>query len=213
MHNLARKTIPSIQSFVEQTLINLPATTCKRSCEENKDQVKHGKRTKCLHQQQSNYWDSKTFLAASQFTSLILIGAPRRTTLSTSPAAQNSKKCTNFKHTNQYQFIRYNDNYSPLLPVSAKIWRHLKITLAPSEKPTSVTGLKISQAIKNEFDNLQTQSNTMEFSVIQFMFIFIVQRYKIKIKITSTCALAILSAAPLPAVFQPYQIYKYRGGN
>jgi len=42
-----------------------------------------------------------TFLAASQFTSLIAMGAPRRTTLSTSSAANKQKGHFSFNHSCQ----------------------------------------------------------------------------------------------------------------
>lgn len=91
-HNyLARKASPSIQSFVEYALINLPDTICKIvvSVESiNTDlQRRVTSRRKMLLESQS----SMTFLAAFQFSSLIEIGAPRRTTLSTSSAVKSKQ--------------------------------------------------------------------------------------------------------------------------
>lgn len=46
-------------------------------------------------------------------------------------------------------FDKSDRQWLPLCSVSAKTWRHLNITRAPSEKPISVTGLKDSWKVEN----------------------------------------------------------------
>lgn len=87
-----------------------------------------------------------TFLAVSHCSPLTEIGAPRRTTLSTSPSAnfQLHRVCSQIQATWVWEKEKLIQNSLkvPLSPDSANTCKHLNITRAPNEKPKRVTGLK-----------------------------------------------------------------------
>lgn len=76
---------------------------------------------------------------------LIEIGAPIRTTLSTISAVVKNVFKTRLESKDNTIYMR-NERCIPFFSVSARAFRHLKTTRAPSEKPTRVTGLKPKQA-------------------------------------------------------------------
>lgn len=78
-----------------------------------------------------------TFLAASQFTSLIAMGAPRRTTLSTSSAANKQKGHFSFNHScqNTEEAPHIDTNYYVMYPSpESKSFKGEKLILWPVKK-------------------------------------------------------------------------------